>query len=100
MTFKDFMYKGVLMIAVLALIGWLGKYLYLVDGEIDWFRLMLVYGVPVGIPPYVFHGSLALGFIRNTWNDDVMCDCWKFIRQFYCNLVVSSGSGICDWVSY
>ena len=54
MTFKDFMYKGVLMIAVLALIGWLGKYLYLVDGEIDWFRLMLVYGVPVGIPHMFF----------------------------------------------
>lgn len=53
MTFKNFMYKGVLMIAVLALIGWIGKYLYLVDGEIDWFRLMLVYGVPVGIP-YMF----------------------------------------------
>ena len=50
MTFKNFMYKGVLMITVLALIGWLGKYLYLVDGEIDWFRLMLVYGIPVGIP--------------------------------------------------
>ena len=31
----------------------LGKYLYLVDGEIDCFRLMLVYGVPVGIP-YMF----------------------------------------------
>lgn len=43
MTFKNFMYKGVLMITVLALIGWLGKYLYLVDGEMDWFRLMLVY---------------------------------------------------------
>lgn len=42
MTFKDFMYKGVLMIAVLALIGWLGKYLY------------LVYGVPVGIPHMFF----------------------------------------------
>lgn len=27
------------MIVVLALIGWLGKYLYLVDGEIDGFRL-------------------------------------------------------------
>ena len=50
MTFKDFMYKGVLMIAVLALIGWLGKYLYLVDGENDRIRLKLVYGVPVGIP--------------------------------------------------
>ena len=53
MTFKNFMYKGVLMIAVLALIGWLGKYLYLIDGEMDLFRLMLVYGVPVGIP-YMF----------------------------------------------
>ena len=53
MTFKNFMYKGVLMITVLALIGWFGKYLYLVDGEIDWFWLMLVYGVPVGIP-YMF----------------------------------------------
>ena len=47
------MRKGVLVVVVLALIGWLGKYLYLVDGEIDWFRLMLVYGVPVGIP-YMF----------------------------------------------
>lgn len=35
MTFKNFMYKGVLLITVLALIGWLGKYLYLVDGEMD-----------------------------------------------------------------
>lgn len=60
MTFKNFMYKGVLMIAVLALIGWLGKYLYLVDGEIDCFRLMLVYGVPVGIP-YMFSSFLQGG---------------------------------------
>lgn len=43
MTFRNFMYKGVLVIAGLALIGWLGKYLYMVDGEMDWFRLMLVY---------------------------------------------------------
>ena len=47
------MRKGVLVVVALALIGWLGKYLYLVDGEIDCFRLMLVYGVPVGIP-YMF----------------------------------------------
>ena len=47
------MRKGVLVVVALALIGWLGKYLYLIDGEIDWFRLMLVYGVPVGIP-YMF----------------------------------------------
>ena len=48
------MRKGVLVVVALALIGWLGKYLYLVDGEIDWFRLMLVYGVPVGIPHMFF----------------------------------------------
>lgn len=54
MTFRNFMYKGVFVIVGLALIGWLGKYLYMVDGEIDWFRLMLVYGVPVGIPHMFF----------------------------------------------
>ena len=64
MTFKNFMYKGVLMITVLALIGWLGKYLYLVDGEIDWFRLMLVYGVPVGIPYMFFIIGIT---IRAVW---------------------------------
>ena len=29
------MRKGVLVVVALALIGWLGKYLYLVDGEMD-----------------------------------------------------------------
>ena len=29
------MRKGVLVVVALALIGWLGKYLYLVDGDID-----------------------------------------------------------------
>jgi len=50
MTFKNFVCKGILVFAGLLLLGWLGKYIYMVDGEIDWFRFMLVYGVPVGIP--------------------------------------------------
>ena len=50
MTFKNFMCKGVLVFVGLALLGWLGQYIYIVNGEIDWFRLMLVYGIPVGIP--------------------------------------------------
>ena len=53
MTFKNFICKGVLVFTALLLIGWLGQYIYMVNGEIDWFRLMLVYGVPVGIP-YMF----------------------------------------------
>lgn len=54
MTFKNFVCKGLLVIAWLALIGWLGEYLYMVNGQIDWFRLMLVYGVPIGIPHMFF----------------------------------------------
>lgn len=50
MTFKNFICKGVLVFTGLLLIGWLGQYIYMVNGENDWFRLMLVYGVPVGIP--------------------------------------------------
>lgn len=50
MTFRNFMCKGVLVFAGLALLEWLGQYIYIVNGEIDWFRLMLVYGIPVGIP--------------------------------------------------
>ena len=50
MTFKNFVCKGILVFVGLLLLGWIGKYIYIVDGEIDWFRFMLVYGVPVGIP--------------------------------------------------
>ena len=53
MTFKNFVCKGILVFAGLLLLGWIGKYIYMVDGEIDWFRFMLVYGVPVGIPGMV-----------------------------------------------
>lgn len=53
MTFKNFICKGVLVFTGLLLIGWIGQYIYMVNGEIDWFRLMLVYGVPVGIPHMV-----------------------------------------------
>lgn len=68
MTFKNFICKGVLVFTALLLIGWLGQYIYMVNGEIDWFRLMLVYGVPVGITAYVYYCSMALGFIRYSWN--------------------------------
>lgn len=53
MTVKNFIKKGVLPLMILGLITWLGQYIFMVDGSIDWFRFMLVYGVPVGIP-YMF----------------------------------------------
>lgn len=50
MTLKNFVCKGILVFVGLMLLGLLGQYIYIVDGEIDWFRMMLVYGIPVGIP--------------------------------------------------
>ena len=32
MTFKNFVCKGILVFAGLLLLGWLGKYIYIVDG--------------------------------------------------------------------
>ncbi len=32
------------------LLTYLGKYIYIVNGQIDWLRLCLVFGIPFGIP--------------------------------------------------
>lgn len=50
---KNFITKGILPLIAFGVITWLGQYIFMVNGSIDWFRFMLVYGVPVGIP-YMF----------------------------------------------
>lgn len=42
--------KSILPLAVILLIAVLGKYIYMVDGQIDVFRLCMLYGVPFGVP--------------------------------------------------
>lgn len=37
----------------LLIITWIGQYIFLINGQIDWYRLILVYGIPFGIP-YMF----------------------------------------------
>ena len=52
MTIKNFITKGILPILLIGIITWLGQYIFMVDGSIDWFRFMLVYGgfiVAIGI---------------------------------------------------
>ncbi len=61
MTFRNYMWRGVVVAVVFALIDWLGQYFYIVDGAVDWFRLALVYGIPVGI-------SHMLIVIPGKWN--------------------------------
>ena len=53
MKAKNFITKGIFPLAAFGIITWLGQYIFLVDGSIDWFRFMLIYGVPIGIP-YMF----------------------------------------------
>lgn len=59
------MKNSILPLATLFLIGLLGQYLYIVDGQIDWFRLCMVFGVPFGIPYMLFvipiGGSISRG---------------------------------------
>jgi len=59
------MKNSIIPLAALFLIGLLGQYLYIVDGQIDWFRLCMVFGVPFGIPYMLFvipiGGSISRG---------------------------------------
>ena len=41
---------GILPILVITLIAVCGQYIYMVDGQVDLFRLCMVFGVPFGIP--------------------------------------------------
>ncbi len=51
---KNFWLKGVIPILALVLLTYLGRYIFIVNGEIDWFRACLVYGIPFGIPYMLF----------------------------------------------
>lgn len=46
--------KSILPIALFLLLASLGRYIYIVDEQIDWFRAMLVFGLPYGIPYMIF----------------------------------------------
>lgn len=61
MTAYCFIKKGIIPLLVIGILTWLGQYLFIVDGAVDWFRFMLVYGIPFGIP-YMFF------IIPTRWN--------------------------------
>lgn len=41
-------------IAALTLLAYLGKYIYIVDGQLDILRASLVFGIPFGVPYMLF----------------------------------------------
>lgn len=46
--------NSIIPIAALLVLAYLGKYIYLVDGQVDWLRFCLVFGIPFGIPYMLF----------------------------------------------
>lgn len=57
--------NSILPIMAILLIALLGQYIYIVDGQIDWFRFCMVFGVPFGLPYMLFvlpiGGSISRG---------------------------------------
>lgn len=45
---------SILPLAGIAALTYLGHYIYMVDGQIDWLRFCLVFGIPFGIPYMLF----------------------------------------------
>ena len=50
---SNFIRKGVIPLLAISVLLYLGQYIYMVDGQLDWFRLAMVIGIPMGIP-YMF----------------------------------------------
>ena len=98
MTIKNFITKGILPILLIGIITWLGQYIFMVDGSIDWFRFMLVYGVPIGIP-YMFIIIPARWDLSGTIGMVAMC-CDRSCIWFYCyDWNWDTGSLVCDCIS-
>lgn len=57
--------NSILPIMAILLIALLGQYIYIMDGQIDWFRFCMVFGVPFGLPYMLFvlpiGGSISRG---------------------------------------
>lgn len=66
MTMRKFITKGVLPLILFRIITWLGQYIFMVDGSIDWFQFRLVYGVPIGIPYMVIIISIKMDLSGTT----------------------------------
>lgn len=45
---------SILPVVGILLLAYFGKYIYMVDGQLDWLRLCLVFGIPFGIPYMLF----------------------------------------------
>lgn len=50
MRADKFITKGLMPMVGFVVVGWLGSYFYIVDGQMDWFRFAMLFGILAGIP--------------------------------------------------
>lgn len=55
MSVMGYLRKAVLPIMWFAFLFFIGKYICIVDGEIEWLRVVLLFGIPYGIPYMIFY---------------------------------------------
>ena len=67
---RNWVFKGVLPIAFLAFLLYVFKSIYIIDGQVDWFRLWMIAGMPfglvhffIGIIPVNMDITMSLGVI-------------------------------------
>lgn len=51
---RNLVKNSILPLAAVLFLTWIGQYIFIVDGQIDWLRFCLVYGIPFGIPYMIF----------------------------------------------
>ena len=82
--------NSIIPIAAILLIVLLGQYIYIVDGQIDWFRFCMVLGVPFGIPYMLFvipiGGSIS---IREQSVRGFSCIQRRFCRKIFAFFVAT-----------
>lgn len=51
----NYIRKGVVPVAWFFFLAFLGRYFCIVDGQVDWFRVMMLYGIPYGFPYLILY---------------------------------------------
>ena len=83
---KQLLTKSILPMALFLLIAYLGKYIYIVDDQINWFRVLLIFGLPYGIPYMIFIIPIGRQCRRENIAPCVKCDLGCGVWVFHCSV--------------
>ena len=99
MTAGNFIKKGIMPLILMGILTWIGQYIYMENGCVDWFRFILVYGIPCWNSIYVYHCTNEMEFVWNGRNGSFLCDSWGIVWICVSGSDCSTGSLVCNNVS-